>query len=61
MYISFYQTKNLLDIKEAKLQSEPSNMIWAPSDLIPIKQKNQSIGILLVFNNVTLVIHHVVM
>jgi hypothetical protein len=50
-----------VDIKEAKIQSKPSNMIWAPSDLIPIKKENQSIRIMLVFNIVTLVPHHVVM
>ena len=41
--------EEFVDIKEAKIQSEPSNMIWAPSDLIPIKQRNQSIRIGLVF------------
>ena len=53
--------EEFVDIKEAKIQSEPSNMIWAPSDVIPIKQRNQSIRIVPVFNNVTLFSHHVVM
>ena len=53
--------EEFVDIKDAKIQSAPSNMISAHSDLIPIKQRNQSIRIVLVFNNVTLVSHHVVM
>lgn len=32
--------EEFVDIKEAKIQSKPSNMIWAPSDLIPIKKEN---------------------
>jgi hypothetical protein len=46
--------EEFVDIQEAKIQSAPSNMIWTPSDHIPIKQRNQSIRIVLVFNNVTI-------
>ena len=53
--------EEFVDIKEAKIQSKPSNMIWALSDLIPIKKENQFIRIVLVFNNVTRVSRHVVM
>ena len=39
--------EEFVDIKEAKIQSKPSNIIWAPSDIIPIKKENQSIRICL--------------
>jgi len=39
--------EEFVDIKEAKIQSKPSNMIWTPSDIIQIKKENQSIRICL--------------